>query len=35
MLGTLSANNNNSNVMGLREFATAGCSDISDYQLGK
>ncbi len=21
--------------MGLKEFATPGCSDISDYQLGK
>ena len=21
--------------MGLREFATAGCSEVSDYQLGK
>jgi serine/threonine protein kinase len=21
--------------MGLREFATPGCSDLSDYQLGK
>lgn len=21
--------------MGLREFATSGCSDINDYQLGK
>jgi len=33
MLGTM--NNNQNNIMGLREFATAGCSDISDYQLGK
>jgi serine/threonine protein kinase len=23
------------NQMGLKEFATPGCSDISDYQLGK
>jgi len=25
----------NGNQMGLKEFSTAGCSDISDYQLGK
>jgi serine/threonine protein kinase len=34
MLGSL-ANNQGGNVMGLREFATAGCSEVSDYQLGK
>jgi hypothetical protein len=25
----------NGSQMGLKEFSTAGCSDISDYQLGK
>lgn len=29
MLGSLA--NNQGNVMGLREFATAGCSEVSDY----
>ena len=31
MLGSLA----NNQGMGLREFATAGCSEVSDYQLGK
>jgi hypothetical protein len=29
--GIMSINNLQNNIMGLREFATAGCSDISDY----